>query len=232
MPPFLCIGHRGAAGHEPENTLRSIRRALELGANGIEIDLRLSCDGELVVFHDPKLGRTTGAAGAVVQKTFAQLRELDAGAGEQIPTLREVLDLIGGRAWLNVELKAPGTALPAVREIVRAVERGDGWSYDGIVISSFDRRELARVGDPRVPVGVLVARRPVNIPKLVARFRASSLHLPARLATPKMIGRAHAAGVRVLVFTVNGREEIIRLRNLGVDGVFTDFPERAVAKPA
>ena len=164
------------------------------------------------------------------------MRRLDAGLGEQIPTLREVLDLIGGRAWLNVELKARGTARLVADEIARAVEEGgSAWDYNRIVVSSFDHRELALIrgnGDPRIRIGVLVARRPVNVPKLAARFQPQlvSLHLPARLATQARVDRGHAAGLQVLVFTVNDPVEIVRLRNIGVDGVFTDFPGRVGTK--
>src|SRR5579884_3789243 len=90
---FLCIGHRGARGHEPENTVRSVRRALELGADGIEIDVYF-VDGELIVIHDPTLDRTTNGRGRIVRKTFAQLRSLDAGKGERIPTLREIFETV------------------------------------------------------------------------------------------------------------------------------------------
>lgn len=224
--PFLCIGHRGAAGHEPENTLRSIRRAMELGAGGVEIDIRLSRDGELVVFHDALLRRTTGVKGVIARKTLPELQQLDAGRGERIPTLREVLDLIAGRVWLNVELKARGTGTPVVAEVIRAVETDTRWHFENIVISSFDGRELLAIDDSRIRVGVLIARRPLSVQKLVTRFRASSVHLPLRLATPGMVERIHAAGASALVFTVNDTGEMSRLRSLGVDGVFTDFPER------
>ena len=155
---------------------------------------------------------------------MAELRTLDAGLGERIPTLAEVLELIAGRAWLNIELKSRGTAAPVAREIVRAVEADTGWSFDRLVVSSFDRRQLAGIPDPRLRIGVLIVRRPLSIRKLVQRVRAGSVHLPTRLATPAMIDRIHAAGAQALVFTVNDRAEIERLRNIGADGVFTDFP--------
>lgn len=237
MPSFLSIGHRGAAGYEPENTLRSIQRALDLGAHAIEIDVRLSSDGELVVFHDSNLKRIARTPGTIFRKSLAELQQIDAGKGERIPTLREVLDLIGGRVWLNIELKAKGTAHAVAREIARVVEEGKGgWSYDKIVVSSFDRRELARVLDchepgvpPPIRIGLLLARKPISLARLAARLRATSVHLSQRLATPGMIKRAHEAGLRVFVFTVNDPAEITRLRQLGADGVFTDFPDRAVA---
>jgi len=249
MHPFLRIGHRGASGHEPENTLRSIRRALALGANGIEIDVRLTRDGELAVFHDARLSRVTDGGGLLARRTLAELRQLDAGKGEKIPTLREVLDLLAGRAWLNIELKAPGTGAAVLREAERAIREG-GWNPRDLVVSSFDRGELAAMlrcagtsetaglaktgrspGVPRVPfgIGVLVSRRPASLARLAAPLGATSLHLPRRLAIPTLITRAHSLGLRVYVFTVNDGAEIARLKSMGVDGVFTDFPERALS---
>src|SRR3954464_9724202 len=102
MSGLLCIGHRGACGHEPENTLRSVRRALELGAHGIEIDVYF-VDGEIIVIHDAKLERTTNGKGYVARKSLAYLRSLDAGKGERIPTLRQVFDTVDRRAFINIE---------------------------------------------------------------------------------------------------------------------------------
>src|SRR5436309_1394238 len=100
--PFLCIGHRGARGHEPENTVRSVRRAMELGANGIEVDVYF-VDGELIVIHDDTLDRTTNGHGPVVEQSLDFIRSLDAGKGEKIPTLREIFDAVDRRAFINVE---------------------------------------------------------------------------------------------------------------------------------
>ena len=151
-----CFGHRGAKGHEPENTLRSIRRALELGANGIEIDV-YCVGGELVVIHDDTLERTTNGLGFVWEHTFAQLRALDAGKGERIPTLAEVFDCVGHRAIINVELKGPDTAAPVTALIDELVTRR-GWRYDEFLISSFDHPQLARVKklQPKLRLGVLL----------------------------------------------------------------------------
>ncbi len=123
---MLCIGHRGAAGLEPENTLRSVRRALEVGADGIEIDVHC-LDGELVVIHDHSLNRTTNGAGALRHHTLAEARQLDAGKGERIPFLREVLDLVDRRALVNIELKGARTAAPQVRIAGVARVRFPGW---------------------------------------------------------------------------------------------------------
>lgn len=229
MKSLFCIGHRGASGEEPENTIRAIVRALELGAEGIEIDVRVTRDGELVVIHDATVERTTDGVGAVEAMTLEELRALDAGKGEKIPTLREVIQVVSGRAWLNIELKAKGTAARALREICQAVEEC-GVRREDFTISSFDHEELALAAEgeagPSVPIGLLLGRWPLGLVRLVQRVRASSLHVPARWVSPRRMVLAKALGLRVLVYTVNDPAEMTRLQCLGVDGVFTDFPDR------
>ncbi len=223
---MICIGHRGACGHEPENTLRSVRRALELGAEGIEIDVYF-VDGELVVFHDAKLDRTTNGKGVLARKTFAFLRTLDAGKGERIPTLREVFEEVGRRAFINVELKGARTANPVSTLIHEYVTRHH-WRYEDFIVSAFNRRELRAVSDPKIPIALLLTK-PTRLYGLSARrVRASAVNPAARFVTKKFVENAHARGLRVFPYTVNTPAEISRLRHLGVDGVFTDFPERVV----
>ncbi len=224
MAPFLCFGHRGARGHEPENTLRSIRRALALGANGIEIDVWF-VDGELVVFHDAKLDRTTNGHGQLSRKTFAHLRTLDAGHGERIPTLREVCETVARRAVINIELKGPRTAAP-VSALIREFVTQQGWSYGDFLVSSFSRRELRNVADPHIPIGLLLARPSRLCWFNARRVRASAVHPALRYASKPFIDEAHRRGLRVFVYTVNAPGDIARLRDWGVDGLFTDFPER------
>ena len=125
------IGHRGAAGLEPENTLRSIGKAIELGVDQVEIDVRLTKDRRLVVIHDPTVGRTTNGQGYVKDFTFEELRRLDAGKGERIPSLEEVLSLTKGKIVLQIELKEEGTARPVVRLIESMDAEGDA------ILSSF-----------------------------------------------------------------------------------------------
>ena len=224
MSHFLCIGHRGAAGHEPENTLRSIRRALELGANAVEIDVWF-VDGELVVFHDAELDRTTNGTGLLARQTMAQLRTLDAGQGERIPTLREVFDTVDRRALINIELKGTGTAGPVAALIGEFVAQ-HGWSYGHFLVSSFRRGELRAIPDARIPIGLLLAR-PTRLCWFNARrVRAVAVNVALRYATRAFIEEAHRRGLRVCVYTVNDPADIARLREWGADGVFTDYPER------
>jgi glycerophosphoryl diester phosphodiesterase len=222
--PFLCIGHRGARGHEPENTLRSVRRALELGVDGIEVDVHL-CEGRLVVIHDRRVDRTTNGRGRVSRKRFDALRALDAGRGEQIPTLEEVIEVINRRVFLNVELKGRGTAGP-VREVIERAVREAGWSYGDFLVSSFHRQELRALAGGPIPLGILFSRRPRDFARLAAELGATALNTPLRYTTVKFIEAAHALGLRVFVYTVNAPADIHRIRTAGADGIFTDFPDR------
>jgi glycerophosphoryl diester phosphodiesterase len=226
--PFLCIGHRGARGHEPENTLRSVRRAIELGADGIEIDVRF-VDGELIVIHDDTLERTTNGHGRVGKKSFAYLRSLDAGGGEKIPTLREVFDLVDRRALINVELKGRDTAGP-VQALIDEYVSARGWSHGDFLVSSFLHRELARITDTRIRIGLLFPRVPLRFAKLAKKLGACSIHTPVRSTRRPFVARAHRHGLKVFVYTANSPRSIRRLRAIGVDGVFTDFPERVVSE--
>ncbi len=226
MSGLLCIGHRGACGHEPENTLRSVRRALALGAHGIEIDVHCA-DGELMVIHDAKLERTTDGHGYVARKSFADLRTLDAGHGERIPTLREVFETVNRAAFINIELKGKRTAAP-VTALIREFVSHHGWRYEDFMVSSFNRRELRAVADPQIPIGLLLTR-PTRLYALSARrVRATAVNPAARFVTARFVQDAHRRGLRIFAYTVNAPSEIARLRRLGVDGVFSDFPERVV----
>ena len=133
MRNFLCIGHRGAKGLEPENTLRSIRKALDLGVDGVEIDV-YSVAGQLVVIHDETLERTTNGRGLVEEQSFDYLRSLDAGKGEKIPVLREVFDEVNRRAFINIELKGRHTAEP-VMELIGEYTDGRGWVMGDFLVS-------------------------------------------------------------------------------------------------
>ena len=223
---ILCFGHRGACGHEPENTLRSVSKALELGANGIEVDVHLA-DGQLMVIHDDTLDRTTSGTGSVANQTFALLRLLDAGKGERIPTLSEVFDAINHRAIINIELKGPNTAEP-VAQIIDAYVRTKGWRYEDFLISSFDLAQIqaAKKWLPQVRIGALINKAPANLRSFAESFNLWSLHPAKRCTSRKLVAEAHWCGLKVFVFTVNQPSEIAAMTKLGVDGMFSDYPDR------
>jgi len=226
---LFCFGHRGARGHEPENTLRSVRKALELGADGIEVDVYF-VDDQLVVIHDSTLGRTTNGSGFVMKKTFAQLRSLDAGLGEKIPTLTEVFDVVNRRAIVNVELKGPRTAAPVAGLIDDYVQQR-GWNYEDFLVSSFDHAQLRvmRKLDPEIPIAALIEKVPRDLAAVAERLGACAINPPKDRVTPELVADAHRRGLKVFVFTVNEPRDIARMKSLGVDGVFSDYPDRVIA---
>jgi len=223
---LYVIGHRGAAGHEPENTLRSVEAALRLGVDAVEVDVH-AVDGRLVVIHDERLERTTNGHGRLADHTFAQLRALDAGRGERIPTLDEVLDAVGGRAELVVELKGAETAAP-----VATLLRARGPAADDVVVSSFDHVQLARMRAllPEVRRGALVGGVPLGYAAFARDLGAHSVHMSAEFLRAPFVDDAHRRGMVVWVYTVNRRDDAERARALGVDGVFSDVPDEIGAE--
>ena len=226
---MICIGHRGARGHEPENTLLSVRKALDLNVDWIEIDVYL-VDGELIVFHDHRLERTTNGEGYLHDKSIDYLRSLDAGKGEKIPFLREVFETVNGAVGINVELKGPDTAQAAVAAIEEFVGAND-LSYDQFLISSFNHPELheAHVLQPKIPIGALTASIPLHYARFAQNLDAYSVNVAGDFVDRPFIEDAHARGLKVFAYTVNFPEDIRYLEELGVDGVFTDYPELITA---
>ncbi len=226
---MLVIGHRGAAGHEPENTLRSVLRAVRLQVDWIEVDVQ-AVDGELIVFHDDTLDRTTNGSGAIAEQSFTTLRSLDAGAGEKIPTLIEVLDLIGARTGLNLELKG-SSIVDAVTAVVADYQaRLPSWR-GRILLSSFDEPQTqvlaARKGDYRL--GLLFEGDAEAALERARDFEAHSIHPSMEQVNSELVTEAHAADIKVLVYTVNEPEDIAAMQALRVDGVFSDYPDRVIA---
>ena len=224
---LLCIGHRGAMGHAPENTLSSIRKALALGTPCMEIDV-YSVDGHLVVFHDSRLERTTNGTGYLLDQKFDDLRKLDAGNGEKIPTHKEAFESINLNAWVNIELKGPDTANPVVNFIANM--RESGWNDDLVLVSSFNHRELSLVNklDPKIKLGAMMVGLPLDDAAFAESLGAYSVHLSLEFIDRRFVKDAHARHLRVFVFTVDHPEDIDKMRELGVDGVFTNYPERVL----
>ena len=213
-------------GHEPENTLRSFRRAIELGADAIELDVQF-VDGELMVFHDRFLGRTTNGFGFLARKRFDYLRSLDAGKHERIPTLAEVLDLVARRVWVNIELKGPDTVEPVVALLEDYIAR-HRWRWEDFLISSFDHAKLRAVHrlQPALRLGALFGKSPSNAVARTTTLSAYSIHLPRHDVKADVVLAAHEACLKVFVYTVNAPRDLLRMRRLGVDGVFTNYPDR------
>lgn len=217
---IVRIGHRGATGHLIENTLGSINRAIELGVDFVEIDLRRTRDGHLVLLHDERVDRTTNGAGAIASLTLNQVRRLKTRDGQYIPTLEEALDLADRRVGLMLELKTAGLAEPVVETVRRA-----RFSRD-IIYASFLHSELSRLRRLVPSANILAllkkARQRVNI----ALRDLTHVGVGLDGMTSRFVSTMHAAGLQIFVYTLNQPADIQRAKALGVDGIISDFPER------
>ncbi len=227
---MLIIGHRGAAGTHPENTLGSIEAAIRAGADWIEIDIR-RVDGELIVLHDERLERTTNGRGSVYGLSLGELRLLDAGAGECIPLLTEVLDCIAARCGLNIEIKQADIA-PALAAVLDEVLHARPAWRGKIMVSSFLREPMqafAQLKPAGVELAALSDRKAGEAQAFALTIGASALNVSLAELTGLVVASAHEHGLRLLVYTVNDTHDIARCHALGVDGIFTDYPARAIA---
>jgi len=222
MSEFICIGHRGASGYEPENTLISFEKAINMGCPWIELDV-YSVAGELLVIHDDSVERTTNGRGDVMDSTLAYLRGLDAGKNQQIPTLGEVVALVDKRCAINIELKGPDTAEP-VSAYLNAL-RANGWKEDLFLLSSFSHLELAKA-DSRFRRGALFHKRVPDYFQRTDKLKAYSINLSLKLVEQRLVDAAHDHGLKVFVYTVNKPDDIKRMVDMEVDGVFCDYPDR------
>lgn len=235
--PTLSIAHRGAAGITPENTKLAFLKALDLGADAIEFDVQLTKDDVCIVFHDETLERTTDGEGFVADTTWDVISELDAGSwfaasfkGIEVPTLEEVLKTLGGRAILNIELKPDkGREERLVRHVITAVARFD--MFDSVLFSSFDMPsiELLRRLVPKARIGVLCQQhRYAQAVTVAMRVGAETLHPEVKMVDHELVADAHRRGWKVWAWTANEPGEIELLTALGVDGIFSDYPDRVV----
>lgn len=234
----LLIAHRGSSGTAPENTLAAFRKAVASGAAMIELDARLSLDGELIVLHDRRVNRTTGGRGRVRDLTLEEIRALDAGSwfgaafrGEPIPVLRELFSALPVSVALNIEVKTDGdrrrNALMA-RTLCRFLHAARG--RRGVLVSSFDRAFLKRMRSvcPAVPLGLLstpvrdMGRKPSSLCRSVG---ATTFICSRRQLRKRYVADARANDLALFVYGVNRPAQLAQALRAGVDGVMTDFPE-------
>lgn len=232
---LVVIGHRGAAGHAPENTMRSFEVALAAGADVVEIDVHLTRDGVPVVIHDATVDRTTSGKGAVADLTWEELRSFDATRGHTdvggpigIPTLDEVLRWARGKTRLQIELKGTGDSR-LVGRVVDTIREYD--LVRDVMLISFDHQALreARALCGEVLTGALFVGRPVDPASLAAGCGADALAPALGSLTRADVSIAHEAGLAVCVWTVNDPRDIERALELGVDAITSDFPDRVRA---
>lgn len=224
----MIIGHRGAMGYETENTIASIEKAVALGAPMIEIDVFQIASGELVVFHDNELDRLSNTSGPITSFTWETLQEVVLEGGHSIPLLQTVLDQLAGRAALNIELKGPNTAAP-VASLLKAYLSNGNWKEEDLLISSFDWNLLLETRDflPEISIGVLTEAHPLEAIPTAKELSAVSINPYYKDLDAAIVAQIHAAGFKVYTWTVNAPEDLKNLKKLGVDAVFTNFPDRS-----
>jgi glycerophosphoryl diester phosphodiesterase len=222
MRQVLRIGHRGAAGHAPENTLAAIQKGIALGVDLVEIDVRRTADGVLVVLHDETVNRTSDGKGRVDRLSLQDVKKFNAENGEQIPTLEEVLSITAGRAGLMLELKVKGVAQQAVEAV-----RGAGFR-DPVIYASFLHDELTHVRavDPGASLMVLFGRLPQAPVARAIEHGSSHVGLRHDTATRRLVDAFHRADLLVFVYTADRPDDIQHALSVGVDGVISNFPER------
>lgn len=226
---MLIVAHRGASGTQPENTLASFQKALDVGATAIELDVHVCKSGELVVIHDETVNRTTNGTGKIGDLSLSEIQKLDAGNGEKIPTLQEVLDLVQGKAQINIELKGKHTAQP-VSDFIKENTWENLWHTEDFLVSSFQHKELKRFHKllPEVRIGMLYSYRPFFCQNKARKLRAFSIHLPRNVVRTSLVERIHRQGMQVWVYTVNDKKTMERIAAAEADAVFTNFPERFI----
>ena len=221
------IGHRGAKGHLAENTLASFQKAIDLGVDGIELDVHLSRDGAIIVIHDETVDRTTNGKGAVVSHSLDTLKTYRIDHQFELPTLNEVFDLVNRKCLINVELKAGETAKPVV-DLIEKYVLEKGWQYTDFLISSFDwiALEKVRALHDEIPLGVLTSTD-LNLAIQFAKIlKAETVHPYFHLLTAENVEAMQNENLKVFAWTINEFEDLQRIKSFGVDGIITDFPER------
>ncbi|PIF32505.1 glycerophosphoryl diester phosphodiesterase [Flavobacterium sp. 9] len=224
---MLKIGHRGAAGYEPENTLKSFQKALDLNADGIELDVHLSADGHIVVIHDETIDRTTNGKGFVNTLSLSELKSVLIDGKLEIPTLIEVFDLIDKKCLINVELKGVGTASKVVALIEEYI-LDKNWNYENFIISSFEWNYLEEVHklNPKIAIGVLTEEDLDKALAFAETIKAHAINPDYQLLTLENTKKIQEQGFQVLPWTVNTTEDIQKIKSYNVDGIISDFPDK------
>lgn len=225
MKTILVIGHRGAMGYEPENTLRSFQKAIALGVDVIELDVHLSKDNELIVIHDENVDRTTNGKGYVKDSTMIELKRLVVDKNEKVPTLQEVFDLVKKKAIIDIEIKAENCEKPLVDVIKK------NKMIDKIIISSFNIKFLKNIKkiNRKIKTGLLyygeIKDQIENAKKIGCK-----LFLPNyKFVDGEIVKKTHKAGMKIMVWNLEDKDDIKNMIGFGVDGIASNKPDIIVS---
>ncbi|MFC3093722.1 glycerophosphodiester phosphodiesterase [Alteromonas sediminis] len=226
---MLIIGHRGASGYAPENTVEAFKLALIQKAHGIECDVFQIEGTSSVIIHDFHLDRTTNGKGFVPDCTLTDIRRLNAGNGNKVPVLSELFECLNETTWCNLELKYIEDIHAWVDEIKRLLAAYP-YIVNKLVISSFNHPWLREIANqmPTVKIAYLIAHYPLHIVKTIKEFDAFAVNVDINIINQKLVDVIHSNNQQVWVFTVNKLEDMKRCRAMGVDGIFTNYPDIAL----
>ena len=225
----IVVGHRGAMGHALENTIESVKKAIELNVDGIEIDVFKSKNGEIVVYHDPFLSRLSNSNAFIEQISLDSIKNVELNGGLSIPTLKEVIDVVPEKIFLNIELKGSNTALE-INKIIIEYLREFNLPPSKFIISSFRWDELKKFRDLNryIPIAILVDSlyKIDNAIKLAKEINAIALNPNNKFITKKIVNKIQSNNIKVFPYTINAPKNIKRMKLMGVDAIITDYPER------
>nr|MDO8100027.1 glycerophosphodiester phosphodiesterase family protein [Candidatus Njordarchaeota archaeon] len=221
MGTSKIVGHAGGAAYEPENTIRAIRNAIRMKADMIEVDVHATKDGQLVVIHDNEVDRTTNGKGIVKEMSLQEIRKLDAGKGEKIPTLQEVLAVTRNVIRAMIEVKA----INIEKLLVDLIRREQ--MLDQVVITSFMSYVVKKVKElaPRIPTGQIFAWKIPHVARKALELRVKMMVPAYELVTREMVDELHRSSVLVYPWTVDDRHVAEKLIEFGVDGIITNKPD-------
>ena len=226
---ILVVGHRGAMGHVLENTIESVQKAIELNVDGIEIDVFKSKTGELVVYHDPFLSRLSNSNAFIEQISLDSIKKIELIGGYFIPTLKEIVDIIPEKIFLNIELKGQDTSFET-NKIITNYLKTYNFPVSKFIISSFRWDELKKIRsfNKDIPIAVLVDSlyKIDDAIKLAKQINAFALNPNKNFITKEIVNKIQSNNIKVYPYTINTPRNIRRVRFMGVDAIITDYPER------
>jgi len=223
----LVIGHRGAMGHETENTLASVQKAIDLEVDMIEIDIFKIKSGEIVVFHDELVDRLANATGRIEEYGISYVKQMVLDGNHSIPLLRDVLNLINNKVRLNIELKGAGTC-DRVNHILKYYIEKKGWTLDNFLISSFkwdELREFRRINRD-IPIAILTEGNPLDAIDIAKELNAEAINPDFEKLDLGVATKIKEAGFKIYTWTINEASDIELAKSWSVDGIITNYPER------
>lgn len=227
MSKILKIGHRGAKGYFPENTLISFKHALDLNVEGVELDVHLTADNVVVVIHDETTNRTTDTKRIVSEMTLSEIQKCKINNEFNIPTLAEVLNLISKNCIVNIELKGNNTE-NEVAKIINHYVTKENWSYNHFLVSSFNWNAIQKIHaiDNQIPLGILTDTD-LSLAIDFARFIKAKTIIPYfHLLTKENVAMMQSLGFDVYTWTVNEIEDVNRIKTFNINGIISDYPDR------